>query len=129
MATAAAENTSAPEQKQPNPPKSGKRKFLLAGLAIIVVLCGLAIWGWYEFYGQWSEETDDAYVSGNVVEITPLVTGTVISIAADDGDLVRKDRFCCVSIQAMPKSGCRAPKPIWARSCVRFAACTATSMA
>ncbi|MEE5066455.1 HlyD family efflux transporter periplasmic adaptor subunit [Pseudomonas alliivorans] len=90
MATAAAENTSAPEQKKPDTPKSGKRKFLLTGLAIIVVLCGLAIWGWYEFYGQWSEETDDAYVSGNVVEITPLVTGTVISIAADDGDLVRE---------------------------------------
>jgi membrane fusion protein (multidrug efflux system) len=27
-------------------------------------------------------------VSGNVVEITPLVTGTVTSIGADDGDLV-----------------------------------------
>lgn len=63
---------------------------LLTGLAIIVVLCGLAIWGWYHFYGQWNEETDDAYVNGNVVEITPLVTGTVISIGADDGDLVHE---------------------------------------
>ncbi|MFP3499506.1 biotin/lipoyl-binding protein, partial [Pseudomonas sp. SIMBA_059] len=27
-------------------------------------------------------------VNGNVVEITPLVTGTVTSIGADDGDLV-----------------------------------------
>jgi membrane fusion protein (multidrug efflux system) len=39
-------------------------------------------------YGQFSESTDDAYVNGNVVEITPLVTGTVTSIGADDGDLV-----------------------------------------
>lgn len=90
MATAAAEHTSAPEQKDPKDPKSGKRKFLLIGLAIVVVLCGLAVWAWHELYGQWSEETDDAYVNGNVVEITPLVTGTVISIAADDGDLVRE---------------------------------------
>ncbi|MBF0792996.1 biotin/lipoyl-binding protein, partial [Escherichia coli] len=37
-----------------------------------------------------NEETDDAYVNGNVVEITPLVTGTVISIGADDGDLVHE---------------------------------------
>ncbi|KPX16395.1 Multidrug resistance protein [Pseudomonas syringae pv. delphinii] len=88
MATAATENTSAASQEKK--PNSGKRKLLLTGLAIIVVLCGLAIWGWYHFYGQWNEETDDAYVNGNVVEITPLVTGTVISIGADDGDLVHE---------------------------------------
>ncbi|KPW79366.1 Multidrug resistance protein, partial [Pseudomonas cannabina] len=88
MATAATENTAQlSQQKDANP---GKRKFLLIGLAIIVVLCGLGIWAWYEIYGQWSEETDDAYVNGNVVEITPLVTGTVISIGADDGDLVQE---------------------------------------
>lgn len=86
MATAAAENTSAPAPEQE--PKSGKRKFMLIGLAIVVVILALGIWAWYEIYGQWSEETDDAYVNGNVVEITPLVTGTVISIGADDGDLV-----------------------------------------
>ncbi|WP_046271524.1 HlyD family secretion protein [Pseudomonas syringae] len=86
MATAAAENTSAQATEQP--PKSGKRKFMLIGLAIVVVILALGIWAWYEIYGQWSEETDDAYVNGNVVEITPLVTGTVISIGADDGDLV-----------------------------------------
>lgn len=86
MATAAAENTSAPAPEQE--PKSGKRKFMLIGLTIVVVILALGIWAWYEIYGQWSEETDDAYVNGNVVEITPLVTGTVISIGADDGDLV-----------------------------------------
>ncbi|MDU8600925.1 HlyD family efflux transporter periplasmic adaptor subunit [Pseudomonas syringae] len=88
MATAAAENTSAQAPQQE--PKSGKRKFLLIGLAIVVVILALGIWAWYEIYGQWSEETDDAYVNGNVVEITPLVTGTVISIGADDGDLVHE---------------------------------------
>ncbi|MCF5468250.1 HlyD family efflux transporter periplasmic adaptor subunit [Pseudomonas syringae] len=88
MATAATENTSETSQKKDANP--GKRRFLLIVLAIIVVLCGLGIWAWYEVYGQWSEETDDAYVNGNVVEITPLVTGTVISIGADDGDLVHE---------------------------------------
>ncbi|PBP95246.1 HlyD family secretion protein [Pseudomonas congelans] len=88
MATAAAENTSAQAPQQA--PKSGKRKFMLIGLAIVVVILALGIWAWYEIYGQWSEETDDAYVNGNVVEITPLVTGTVISIGADDGDLVHE---------------------------------------
>jgi len=67
-----------------------KRKLWLSGLAILVILVGLGVWGWHELYGRWSESTDDAYVNGNVVEITPLVAGTVVSIGADDGDLVHE---------------------------------------
>ncbi|WP_110951813.1 HlyD family efflux transporter periplasmic adaptor subunit [Pseudomonas bohemica] len=113
MATATTENNAANEQKDAQgadpgqqdgkqqdakqDDKSGKpqknprkRKLLLIGLAVIVILAGLGVWAWYEIWGQWSESTDDAYVNGNVVEITPQVTGTVVSIGADDGDLVRE---------------------------------------
>jgi len=90
MATAASEKTDTSKQdaakKDSNP---RKRKVLLIGLALIVILGGLGVWAWHELYGRWNESTDDAYVNGNVVEITPLVTGTVTSIGADDGDLVR----------------------------------------
>ncbi|WP_248806752.1 efflux RND transporter periplasmic adaptor subunit [Pseudomonas sp. MWU13-2100] len=67
---------------------SRKRKVMLTGLTLLVILGGLGVWGWYEVYGRWNESTDDAYVNGNVVEVTPLATGTVVSIGADDGDLV-----------------------------------------
>lgn len=67
---------------------SRKRKTWLLGLALLIVVGGGAVWAWHTQYGRWNEETDDAYVNGNVVEITPLVTGTVVSIGADDGDLV-----------------------------------------
>ena len=90
MATAASENST--DTKQDNAKKDSnprKRKVLLIGLALIVILGGLGVWAWHELYGRWNESTDDAYVNGNVVEITPLVTGTVTSIGADDGDLVR----------------------------------------
>ena len=111
MATATTENNTANEQKapegqqqagqgqasqnqsgQPGQPQKNprKRKLLLIGLAVIVILGVLGVWAWYEVYGRWSESTDDAYVNGNVVEITPQVTGTVVSIGADDGDLVRE---------------------------------------
>ncbi|MGY2288553.1 efflux RND transporter periplasmic adaptor subunit [Pseudomonas sp. SDO528_S397] len=86
MATAQPTNTS----EQPADTHPRKRKVLLLGLALIVILGAVGVWGWYEFYGRFSESTDDAYVNGNVVEITPLVTGTVVSIGADDGDLVHE---------------------------------------
>ncbi|EJM81568.1 multidrug resistance efflux pump [Pseudomonas sp. GM74] len=86
---ATADTTQPPENTQGNP-NSGKRKFMLLILAAVVVLSGAGVWAYHEFYGRWSESTDDAYVNGNVVEITPLVTGTVVSIGADDGDLVHE---------------------------------------
>jgi membrane fusion protein (multidrug efflux system) len=86
---ATADTTQPPENTQGNP-NSGKRKFMLLVLAAVVVLGCAGVWAYHEFYGRWSESTDDAYVNGNVVEITPLVTGTVVSIGADDGDLVHE---------------------------------------
>lgn len=86
---ATAENTQTPDNA-PDTSNPRKRKVMLVVLAIVVILAGVAVWGYHEFYGRWNESTDDAYVNGNVVEITPLVTGTVVSIGADDGDLVHE---------------------------------------
>ncbi len=38
------------------------------------------------------ESTDDAYVSGNVVQITPQISGTVVAFAADDTQYVEAGR-------------------------------------
>ncbi|MGN6787986.1 MAG: EmrA/EmrK family multidrug efflux transporter periplasmic adaptor subunit [Rhodanobacteraceae bacterium] len=69
-----------------------KRRWLLRGLVALVVVVGI-VWALYHFLvGRWYEGTDDAYVDGNVVQITPQVPGTVISIGADDNDYVREGR-------------------------------------
>ncbi|EIM03263.1 HlyD family efflux transporter periplasmic adaptor subunit [Rhodanobacter denitrificans] len=61
----------------------------LLRLLAVVVLLAVTGWAlWYFLDGRWYEGTDDAYVNGNVVQITPQVPGTVVSIGADDGDLV-----------------------------------------
>ena len=66
----------------------GKRKKILGTLSVIVAL-GLA-YGGYEWYiGRNTETTDNAYVQGNVVQITPQAGGTVTAIHADDTDFVK----------------------------------------
>ena len=66
-----------------------RRKKALLSVATVVVVAGLA-WGAYEWLvGSHYESTDNAYVQGNVVQITPQIGGTVIAINADDTDYVK----------------------------------------
>ncbi len=66
-------------------PGNGKRKRALLAVAAVVAIGLLAWLLWYLFVGRWHVETDDAYVQGNVVEITPQAGGTVVAINAEDG--------------------------------------------
>lgn len=61
----------------------------LTAIAAIVVVAGLAWGGWDWFNGRNRQDTDNAYVAGNVVQITPQVGGTVVAIDADDTDFVK----------------------------------------
>jgi len=66
-----------------------KRKKALLTLAAIVAVVAVA-WGGYEWLvASHYETTDNAYVQGNVIQITPQVGGTVMSINADDTDFVK----------------------------------------
>lgn len=69
----------------PAAPKNGKRRKALLSLLAVVVIAAI-VWTIYYFTVlRWHEDTDDAYVQGNVVSITPQTIGTVVSIGADDG--------------------------------------------
>ncbi|MGO4778525.1 EmrA/EmrK family multidrug efflux transporter periplasmic adaptor subunit, partial [Lysobacter sp. 2RAB21] len=65
-------------------PKNNRRKALLILLTVVVV-AAIAWTAYYLLVLRWHQDTDDAYVQGNVVNITPQVQGTVVSIGADDG--------------------------------------------
>ena len=70
-------------------PNGSRRKRLLLGLTVVLVLCGLA-WGVYDqLVLAHFEETDNAYAQGNVVQITPQIGGTVTAIYADEMDRVQ----------------------------------------
>jgi len=77
------------ENTAPKSPKNGRRKKALLSVAAVVALAGLS-WGAYEWLvASHYEDTDNAYVQGNVVQITPQIGGTVMAIPADDTDYVK----------------------------------------
>jgi membrane fusion protein (multidrug efflux system) len=71
------------------PPKRSRRKVALAGVAAAVLLAGAAYGLYWGLYLNHYESTDNAYVQGNVVQVTPQVAGTVVAINADDTDFVK----------------------------------------
>jgi membrane fusion protein (multidrug efflux system) len=78
-------STSASPSAAGNP---ARRKALIS-IASLVVVAGLG-WTAYEWLvASHYESTDNAYVQGNVIQITPQMGGTVMAILADDNDLVK----------------------------------------
>jgi membrane fusion protein (multidrug efflux system) len=74
------------------PAGNPRRKKALLSIAAVVAVVGLG-WGAYEWLvASHYESTDNAYVQGNVIQITPQVGGTVTAIYADDTDFVKAGR-------------------------------------
>jgi membrane fusion protein (multidrug efflux system) len=68
---------------------SPKRRKALTAIAAIVVIGGLGLGAYEWLVASHYENTDNAYVQGNVVQITPQIGGTVMAILADDTDFVK----------------------------------------
>jgi len=71
---------------------NGARKRRLGALAVAVIV-GLAAYGtWWAAFARHYQSTDDAYVNGDLVQITSEVAGTVTALGADDTQSVRRDQ-------------------------------------
>ena len=70
-------------------PRNGRRTLLLALLIGLFLAVGIGYAIYWALVARYAETTDDAYVGGNLVQITPQVSGTVLSIGADDTDYVK----------------------------------------
>jgi len=69
--------------------RAKKRRKWLAAVGGAVGLAAGAYGAYFAIAGNRYESTDNAYVQGNIVQITPQVSGTVVSIGADDTDFVK----------------------------------------
>lgn len=79
--------SSAPQQPVK---KRGKRKGLLLLLTLLFVVIAVAYGIYWFLVLRHFEETDDAYVAGNQVQIMSQVSGSVTKVWADNTDFVQK---------------------------------------
>jgi membrane fusion protein (multidrug efflux system) len=70
-------------------PTVSKRWRWLIGATGTFAVIGLAYGVYWAQVLRNQQSTDDAYVSGNVVQITPQISGTVVAIGADDTQFVK----------------------------------------
>ena len=76
------------------PPRAGvmqqrRTRWLLIVTAAFVVV-GVVAAAYWLLYASHYEQTDDAYVAGDLVNVSSQVSGTVVSIDADETDFVQK---------------------------------------
>ena len=77
-----------PEAEQPRRKSRARRiAFLILGL---VILIGALAYGAHVLLAPPSQDTDDAYVNGNIVTITARAAGTVIALHADNTQAVTR---------------------------------------
>ncbi len=77
------------QTSNPDSSLKARRKLWLAVVAGGFAAIGAAYGVYWATVLRYSQSTDDAYVNGNVVQITPQISGTVVSIGADDTQFVK----------------------------------------
>ena len=69
--------------------QAARRRTALLTIGGVVLLGAIAAAAYWALVLNHVESTDNAYVQGNLVQITPQVGGTVLAIYADDTDTVK----------------------------------------
>jgi membrane fusion protein (multidrug efflux system) len=70
-------------------PAAPKRKKIMLSIAAVFGAVAVGYGVYWGLFSRYFEETDNAYVQGNVVQITPQVAATVTKIFADDTTVVK----------------------------------------
>jgi membrane fusion protein (multidrug efflux system) len=80
--------TASPGASAPNGRAGRARGWALAILTLVLLAVAAACGAYWHFVARWRESTDDAYVAGYIVQITPQIGGTVKAVFVDDTDAV-----------------------------------------
>lgn len=86
--TTPADQQTAPAAAAPTSARNTRKRLLaLLGLTSALAAAGYCVY--YYTVARFHEDTDDAYVNGNLVQLTPQVAGTVIAVNVDDTQIVK----------------------------------------
>jgi membrane fusion protein (multidrug efflux system) len=70
-------------------PNQKKRRAIMVGITALFLVAGIAYGAYYLLVLSKRVETDNAYVGGNLVNVTSQVSGSVVEIRADETQLVQ----------------------------------------
>jgi membrane fusion protein, multidrug efflux system len=73
-----------------DPSSTSRRRGILVLITLGIAAIAAAVIAYYLLVLRYYESTDDAYVNGNVVQVTPQVTGTVIAVNADNTQTIKQ---------------------------------------
>lgn len=86
----AQESSAQPPISAPSPDEQARKRKRALLTLVTVFFCVALLYAVYWFFvARWQETTDDAYVAGHVVQITPQVGGTVKAVFVQDADEVK----------------------------------------
>ncbi|MDX3893667.1 HlyD family efflux transporter periplasmic adaptor subunit [Pusillimonas sp.] len=69
---------------------ASRRQSLLIIATLVFVALGILYAVWWWLYASHFEDTDNAYVQGNLVQVTAQIPGTVVAIDADETERVER---------------------------------------
>ncbi len=104
-----------------------RRRGTLVVLLLVFAAAGAGWAAWWHLSGKWYENTENAYVAGHLVQVTPQQAGTVLSVGADDTErvnagqvLVRLDpsdaRVALAQAEAQLAQAVREVRTLYARN-------------
>ena len=74
-------------------PASPQRRLIIGVIALVVLAFALIKGLAYYHYSQTHVATDDAYITGNLVNVSPIISGTLTTLTVDEGNFVKKGQL------------------------------------
>lgn len=72
---------------------NGKRKVLLITIVALMAAAVLGIGAYYWYNGNYFVKTEDAKVAGDIIKVSPQISGKLLELDIDEGDTLTKDQI------------------------------------
>lgn len=87
------ENAADSNHNQPPIAQRNRRGRAIFWLTFFMIIIGVVWFLFWFFYLQYHESTDDAYVNGNMTNVTSVMSGTPVAFFADNTDFVQEGQL------------------------------------